>query len=193
MWALEHWNVEPDIMTMAKGIAASVLPFGAVSISDEVYEGMKGHMLSGGYTYSGHPIGCAASSAAIDIYLKEKVADNAAKVGKHIRERLEAEFLPLPGVGEVRGKGLFLAAELVSDKQSKTPIDPGVRGELTRKLLDAGIFPRGGGFMNSVLYITPPCTITIEEANRALDIIKPVIADLDLKKPALGPRASKGF
>lgn len=193
MWALEHWNVEPDIMTMAKGIAASVLPFGAVSISDEVYEGMKGQMLSGGYTYSGHPIGCAASSAAIDIYLKKKVAENAAKVGEHIGGRLEAELLPLPGVGEVRGKGLFLAAELVSDKESKTPIDPGVRAELTRKLLDAGIFPRGGGYMNSVLYITPPCTITIEEADRAFDIIKPIIADLDLRKPALGPRASKGF
>ena len=114
-------------------------------------------------------------------------------MGEHIGDRLESELLPLPAVGEVRGKGLFLAAELVSDKKSKTPIDPGVRAELTRKLLDAGIFPRGGGYMNSVLYITPPCTITIEEADRAFDIIKPIIAELDLRKPALGPRASKGF
>jgi adenosylmethionine-8-amino-7-oxononanoate aminotransferase len=193
MWALEHWNTESDIMTMAKGIAGSVLPFGAVAISDKIYEGMKGQILSGGYTYSGHPISCAASSAAIDIYVKENVAENAAKVGKHMMQRLEGEFLPLPGVGEVRGKGVFLAAELVSDRESKTPIDPGVRAALTRKLLDAGIFPRGGGYMNSVLYITPPCTITMEEADRTLDIIKPIIAELDLRKPALGPRVSKGF
>jgi len=178
MWALEHWNVEPDIMSMAKGIAGSVLPFGAVAISDEVYEAMKGQVLPGGYTYSGHPVSCAASIAAINIYIKEKVAENAAKVGKHVRERLDAEFLPLPGVGEVRGKGMFLAAELVSDKKARTPIAPSVRSELNRKWLNVGILTRSGGYMNSVLYITPPCTTTIEEADRALDIIKPTIAEL---------------
>ena len=178
MWALEHWNVEPDIMSMAKGIAGSVMPFGAVAISDEIYEAMKGQMLPGGYTYSGHPIGCAAAIAAINIYVNEKVAENAAKVGKHARERLDAEFLPLPSVGEVRGKGMFLAAELVSDKKSKTPIAPEVRAELTRNWLNAGIFTRGGGYMNSVLYITPPCTTTIEEIDRVLDIIKPTIVKL---------------
>lgn len=183
MWALEHWDVVPDIMTMAKGIAGSVVPFGAVAISDGIFEAVKGRPVPGGYTYSGHPLGCAASIAAIDVYIRDRVAENAARVGKHVKERLEQEFLPLPGVGEVRGKGLFLAAEMVSDKQSRTPLHPEVRAGLTRKLLDAGICTRGGGYGNSVLYITPPCTTTLEEADRALDILKPVIAGLDLRQP----------
>jgi adenosylmethionine-8-amino-7-oxononanoate aminotransferase len=90
MWALEHWDIVPDIMSMSKGIAGSVLPFGAVAIGDGLYEVMKGQTVPGGYTYSGHPISCAASIAAVDIYVKDKVAKNAARVGKHIKERLDA-------------------------------------------------------------------------------------------------------
>jgi adenosylmethionine-8-amino-7-oxononanoate aminotransferase len=178
MWALEHWDIVPDIMSMSKGIAGSVLPFGAVAIGHDLYEAMKGQTVPGGYTYSGHPISCAASVAAIDIYVKDKIAENAARVGKHIKERLDAEFSPLPKVGNIRGKGLFLAVELVSDRKTKTPISPDVRKELTLRLHEAGIVPRGGGYMNSVLYITPPCTITTEEADRALDIIKPIVIAL---------------
>ena len=174
MWALEHWDIVPDMMSMSKGIAGSVVPFGAVAIGHELFEAMKGQTVPGGYTFGGHPISCAASVAAVDIYVRDKVAENAARVGKHIKERLDAEFSPLPIVGNIRGKGLFLAAELVSDRTTKTPISPDVRKELTLRLLEAGIVTRGGGYMNSLLYITPPCTITTEEADRALDIIKPI-------------------
>jgi len=181
MFASEHWNIKPDIMTMAKGITSAILPFGAVALSDKVYEVLKDKVLPHGFTYSGHPIPAAVACAALDVYIKGKVPENAARVGGHIKQRLEAEFLPLPCVGNIDGLGVFQAIELVNDKKSKTPIDPVVRAELLKKLLDAGIFARIEGWVNNRMQICPPCTITIEEADNALDIIKPLIAALRSK------------
>jgi adenosylmethionine-8-amino-7-oxononanoate aminotransferase len=167
-------------MTMAKGITAAYLPFGCVAISDEVYEVLKGKLVAQGYTYSGHPIACAASVAALDVYIKDKIVDNAANVGKHIRERLDNEFLPLPSVGRIGGKGMFMGVELVKDKKRKIPIDADMREGLNRKLLEHGIYPRLGGShtIGQTLYVCPPCTMTINEADRAIDIIKPLITEL---------------
>lgn len=130
------------------------------------------------FTYTGYPVCCAASIAALNIYAKQKVVENAAKVGNHIKERLEAEFLPLPCVGNLGGKGMFQAFELVNDKQSKEVIDPSVKEELIVKLREAGIFARISGSLSSRFAISPPCTMTIEEADRMLDIIQPFIAEL---------------
>jgi adenosylmethionine-8-amino-7-oxononanoate aminotransferase len=180
MFAIEHWHIRPDIMTMAKGITGAYLPFGAVAISDELYEVLKGKLVAQGYTYSGHPIACAASVAALDIYVKDKVVDNSARVGKHIRKRLDTEFLPLPGVGRIGGKGMFLGVELVKDKKGKIPIDADMREDLNRKLLGHGIYPRLGGShtVGQTLYVCPPCVMTVEEADRTLDVLKSLIAKL---------------
>jgi len=181
MFASEHWNVKGDMMTMAKGITGAVLPYGAVAISDKVYNVFKDKMLFHGFTYSGHPITSAAACATLDIYVKDKVVENAARVGDHIKQRLETEFLPLPCVGNIDGRGVFQGMELVKDKESKAPIDPDVKAELWQKLLNAGIFTRISGWLNNRMQICPPCTITIEEADKTLDIIYPLIAALKSK------------
>ncbi len=178
MFASEHFNLKPDIMTMAKGITAAVLPFGGVAFNDEVYSAFEGKPFPHGFTYMAHPVCCAASIATIDYYLKNKVAENAAKVGKHIKERLETEFLPLPCVSLVEGRGVFQAIELVIDKENKTPITMEQSRELLQKLFDSGIWTRIGGPAGNRLQICPPCIITVEEADKALDIIKPLIAEL---------------
>jgi len=178
MFAIEHWNVQPDVMTMAKGITAAYLPFGAVAVGDRVFETLKGKHIEHGLTYCGHPLCCAASIAALDVYVKQRVVENAAKVGNHIRKRLEAEFLPLPCVGTIGGKGMFQAFELVSDKESKTPISPSVKKELEAKIRKAGIFARITGSLFNRFVIAPPCTMTVEEADRMLDIIQPIVAGL---------------
>ena len=178
MFACEHWGVKGDMMTMAKGIVNSALPFAAVALSDEVYDVLKDNMLSHGFTYSGHPIAAAASSAALDIYVRDKVAENAAKVGKHIKQRLEAEFVPLPCVGYADGRGAFQALELVKDKKTKEPIDQKMKDKLWQDLFEAGIFTRVIGWRGNRMFICPPCVITIEEADKTLDIIKPIIAGL---------------
>ena len=178
MFACEHWGVKGDMMAMAKGIVNSALPFAAVALSDEVYDVLKDNMLAHGFTYSGHPIAAAASSAALDIYVRDKVAENAATVGKHIKQRLEAEFVPLPCVGYADGRGVFQALELVKDKKTKEPIDQPMKDKLWQDLFDAGIFTRVIGWRGNRMFICPPCVITIEEADKALDIIKPIIAGL---------------
>jgi len=181
MFASEHWNIKGDIMTMAKGITNAVLPFGAVAINDKVYEALNGKLFLHGFTYCGHPIPSAAACATLDIYLRDKVAENAARVGKHMKQRLEAEFLSLPCVGNIDGRGVFQAIELVNDKESKTPIDPVVKEELWKKLFDAGIFTRITGWLANRMQFCPPCTITIDEVDKALDIIQPLIAALKPK------------
>jgi len=181
MFASEHWNIQSDIMTMAKGLTSAVLPFGAVAISDKVYEGLKDKPFSHGFTYSGHAIPAAVASATLDVYVRDKVAENAAKVGNHIRQRLEAEFLPLPCVGIIDGLGVFASIELVNNKESKTPIAPDVAEKLWRQLLDNGIFARFEGRFGCQLQFCPPCVITIEEVDKAFDIIQPVIAALKPK------------
>ena len=181
MFASEHWNIKGDMMTMAKGIVNSALPFAAVALSDKVYEVLKDGLLMHGFTYSGHPIAAAASSAALDIYVRDNVVENAAKVGNHIKQRLEAEFVPLPCVAYADGRGVFQALELVTDKKTKEPIDQPTKDKLWQDLFDAGIFTRVIGWMGNRMFICPPCVITIEEADKALDIIKPLVAGLKPK------------
>lgn len=178
MFAVENWNIQPDIMTIAKGISGAYLPFGAVAVNDEGYEVLKGVAFMHGFTYSGHAIAAAAACAALDIYVRDKVVKNAAKVGNHIKQRLDAEFSPLPCVGNIGGMGINYAIELVSDKETKTAINPQVKAELIGKLLKNGIYTRSVGRLGNRLHIGPPCTTTIEEADTALDIIRPLVSEL---------------
>lgn len=181
MFAVEHWDIHPNIMIIGKGINGAYLPFGAAAISDEVYEDLKGKLFMHGFTYSAHPISAASSCAALDIYVRDKVVENAARVGNHIKQRLDAEFLPLPCVGSIGGMGNNYAIELVNDKGTKAPIHPDAKAELLRKLLESGIYTRFQGGLGNRLHIGPPCTITIEEADRGLDIIQPLMAELQPK------------
>ncbi len=181
MFASEHWNIKGDMMTMAKGIVNAALPFAVLALCDEVYDVLKGAMLMHGFTYSGHPIAAAASSAALDIYSRDKVVENAARIGDHIKQRLKTEFLPLPCVGCIDGRGVFQAIELVTDKESKAPLEQAVKDAFWEKLFNAGIFTRVAGWLGNRLFICPPCTITIEEVDKALDIIKPIVAELEPK------------
>ena len=176
MFALEHWGVVPDMMTMSKGIDSAYLPFGALAVSDAVFEGLKGSLFSG-FSSFGNPICSAAASAAIDVYINEKVAEHVTEVGQHARKRLDAEFTPLPCVGDVRGLGLFLGMELVADKATKATFDPAlnVSQQLYTQLLERGLFARIYG---DVLFFTPPLIITKEEVDRAIDILYLVLANL---------------
>ena len=119
--------------------------------------------------------------AALNLYKKQKVVDNSARVGAHIRQRLDKEFLPLPCVGVVDGKGMFQAIELVNDKKTKTVIDLDAKTELFKKILQGGVYLRITGALANRMFICPPCTMTIDEADRALDIILPLVAGLKPK------------
>ena len=182
MFAMEHWGIKPDVMTMAKGITGSYFPFGAVALNKQIYEGVQGIAFPG-FTYDSHPVGCAVATKAMEIYVRDHIADNAANIGKHVLDRLTAEFLPLPCVGNVNGLGLMGGIEIVADKTSKRVFDPNldVPAWIQSQAFEKGLFLRVGNIgwaLSDRVTYGCPLTMTITEADRALDILKPIIAEV---------------
>lgn len=119
----------------------------------------------------------------MEIYLKENIVENAAKVGKHVLQRLKREFLPLPCVGDVGGLGLIIGMEIVKDKATKVTFAPSlnITSRIQEQAMKNGLFVRVTSiatYPGDRVCFTPPLTITIEEADAALDILKPTIANL---------------
>lgn len=171
MWGIEHHEgVEPDIMTMAKGIANG-LPIGAVLATVPVADAWKAGNIS---TFGGNPLSCAAANATIDVIVEEKLEGNAAVMGKLLREGLEAMKAKYGQViGDVRGKGLMQAIELVKDEKAKdrTPDAPST-ARLFEETKKRGLLIGRGGLWNNVIRIAPPLNATraeIEEGLKALD------------------------
>ncbi len=178
MFCLNHWDVVPDIMIIAKAFTSAYMPLGAVAFSEKIWRGIEGREFRPGYSSGGNPICCACAMAAIDAYLKDKVAKNAERVGKHIIERLEAEFMPLPCVGTYSGLGLMIGLEIVADKITKAMFDPplGPIKSLIHKALEKGLYTHEMGYNR--ITICPPCVITLAEADKILDILLPLVAGI---------------
>jgi len=175
MFAIEHWNVVPDMLCMSKGIVTGYLPFGALAVSGEIFEALSGQFFPVGSTESGNPVCCAIGIKCIDIYVKERIAEHVAKVGKRARERMDKEFLALPHVGVVDGLGLMLAVEIVTDKETKGRPTPKLADKIQRLGVEKGALLR---VVSNRLGFSPPCTITQEESDRGLDILYSVLTSL---------------
>ena len=175
MFAVEHWNVVPDMMCLSKGIVAGYFPFGALAISGEIFEALSGQFFPAGSTESGNPVCCAVACKCIDIYVKERIPEHAAQVGQRVRSRMEKEFLSLPHVGVVDGLGLMLAVEIVTDKETKGMPNPKITDTMQRLGIEKGALLR---VVNNRLGYSPPCTITQEESDRGLDILYSVLSEL---------------
>jgi len=183
MFAIEYWGIKPDMIIMAKGITSAYFPFSVVAVNQRVYDALKGVIVSG-FSYDGHPVGAAIAAKAMEIYIRDKIADNAAKVGKHILDRLNEEFRLLPCVGEINGLGLMGGIEIVADKRTKKVFDPELRiiERIQEKALRNGLYLRASTItlaLGDRIEWTPPLVITTQEADRALDILKPIIAELE--------------
>lgn len=181
-FAVDHWDVKPDMMAMAKGITSSYIPFGAVAMNDVVYEGLKGSMFAGA-TFSSHVVGSAVSSKVLEIYVRDKVFDNAAKMGQYALERLKGKFLELPCVGEISGLGLMIGIEIVEDKATKRGFDPDskVMLDIQQKALEKGLFIRVSDqswSSGNRISFCPPLTVTKQEVDRILDILYPLVTAL---------------
>ncbi|HCI6737210.1 TPA: aspartate aminotransferase family protein, partial [Klebsiella quasipneumoniae subsp. quasipneumoniae] len=135
-FAFEQDGVVPDLVTFAKGVNAGYVPAGGVLISEPIARYFDDHFFAGGLTYSGHPLAMAAIVATIDAMKEEKVVENAAYIGNEVlRPGLEALAEKHAIIGEVRGRGLFQALELVSSREQKTPLTAAdmaaIKGALT--------------------------------------------------------------
>ncbi len=186
MFAIENWGVKPDIMTMAKGITSAYLPLGAVAFSGDIWETVRGKDFVA-HTYAGHPACAAAAVKAMEIYTRDKVIDNAAKVGKYALERLKRDFEPLPCVGAANGLGLMLGIEIIADKSGKTPFDLKLNTmqKIQDQALDKGLFIRVasiGGTPSDRVVFAPPLVITTQEVDRALDILYSIVSALEPSK-----------
>lgn len=168
-FSVDHWGVKPDIITMAKGIANG-MPIGCVTTSQKIANSMqnKGLLLS---TFGGNPLTSAAALATIEVLEQEANPKKVAKLGKILRVGLEKLMEKYSLIGEVRGKGLMQAIELVLDKKTKEPAPKAVNQlfEETKKL---GLLIGKGGLYGNVIRISPPLTVNknqIEIALTALD------------------------
>ncbi len=172
LFAIEHYGVEPDIMTTAKGIADG-FPLGAFTATPEIGDAFTvGSHLS---TFGGNPVSCAAALANIDVMIDEKLPENAATRGAQLMAGLEKIRANNKLIGDVRGKGLMIGIELVKDAD-KTPA-AAEAGEVRRHCREAGILVGVGGSLGNVVRLQPPLVITEEECARVLETLETVLAD----------------
>ena len=164
MFGIEQWDVEPDIMTFAKGMANGS-PIGATIAAPEVADSMKGMTIS---TFGGNPVTSAAALATIEVIEEENLVENARVMGKRLREGLEALQKKYPLIGDVRGMGLMQGMELVGENKSPDPEAVKRLFELTKA---NGLLIGKGGLMGNVLRITPPLNITKDQVDQSLKIL----------------------
>ncbi|MGB9672960.1 MAG: acetyl ornithine aminotransferase family protein [Anaerolineales bacterium] len=161
-WAIEHWNVEPDIVCAAKGIASG-LPMGAMIAKEYIMNWPKG---AHGNTFGGNPLACAAALATIDL-IENGYLENAEKMGEYIMDALDEIQMRHASIGEVRGKGLMIGVEFVQDRSTKE------HAERLRDLIVENAFRRGLlllGCGKSTIRFAPPLCVTQNEADEALEI-----------------------
>ena len=174
-WGMDQWNVVPDLLAMGKGINNCYLPLGAVGVSDTLYRDLVGHEYRGVVTLDGNPVAVATGRAALKIYIEEKMADRAAKLGHHLHDRLVNEFLTLPCVDDVMGRGLYQSFRVALNKTtgSKFNIEATRRARdfMAQECLKKGLLvPAANG---SVMRqsIVPPLIICEDELDKGLDIM----------------------
>lgn len=166
----EHYGVEPDVVTLAKGIASG-FPVGAIVFRRELDWKVPGAHSN---TYGGNPVGCAASLATIDVIEKERLRENAARMGDYLHKRL----LELQGkhecIGDVRGIGLMQATEFVRDRRTKEPA-PKLRDAIEDLAWRKGLLLLGCG-RNTIRYI-PPLLVTAGQIDQAMEILDGAIRE----------------
>ncbi|MGW5239666.1 aminotransferase class III-fold pyridoxal phosphate-dependent enzyme [Monashia sp. NPDC004114] len=176
-FAVDHWNVRPDLITFAKGVNSGYVPLGGVVISDDIRASFETQAFPGGLTYSGHPLACASAVASINAFHDEGIIDNARRLGTEvIGPRLREIAGKHPSVGEVRGLGVFWAVELVRDRETREPLVPyNASGDAAAPMArfaaackERGLWP----FTHfNRTHVVPPCTTTPAEAIEGLDIL----------------------
>jgi taurine---2-oxoglutarate transaminase len=170
-FALDHYDVVPDLITFAKGVNSGYVPLGGVIISDEIAATFAERVFPGGLTYSGHPLACAAAVGTLEAMADEGIVENALRIGTEIIGPGLAELAERhPVIGEVRGMGVFWALDLVADRATREPLAPyggtsAAMAELVASLKSNGVLP----FTNyHRFHFVPPCTISDDEALEGL-------------------------
>lgn len=172
-FAFNHWNVVPDIVTMAKGLSSGYAPLGAVAMRKEIAQSFNTKIFQGGLTYNGHAISLAAAYAVIKVMKQDKLVEKACANGKLLGGLLDDMKRRHPSVGDVRSIGLFGVIELVKNRKTKEPMAPydgtsAVMEKLRKYLLEKGVFLYTHWH---TLLIVPPLIITAQQLMEGFDVI----------------------
>lgn len=181
--AADHWNQSPDILALSKGLGAGYIPLGAMIARRDIVDAVVGTGgFMHGYTYAGNPLACAAGLAVIHEVFEQDMMANTARIGALLKSRLEDLMTRFPFIGDVRGKGLLLAFELVSDRETMTPLprEANAFAKLVEYAYDEQliIYSRRtrGGYEGDHFLICPPM---ISEENHIDEIIDKLTISLD--------------
>ncbi|HEX6921926.1 MAG TPA: aspartate aminotransferase family protein [Actinomycetes bacterium] len=184
-FAVDHWDVTPDLIAFAKGSNSGYVPLGGVIISEAIAATFAERPFPGGLTYSGHPLACAAAVASIKAMRDEGIVDNARRIGETVLGPGLRELAGRhPSVGEVRGLGVFWALDLVRDRTTREMLVPyNATGSANQPMADLvaackerGLLP----FTNfNRLHVVPPCTITEAEAKEGLAVLDEALSAAD--------------
>lgn len=183
-FGIEHHNVIPDIMCMAKGITSGYIPMGGMMVKEEIIHQFDDKPLPIGLTYSAHAVACAAANAVIEIYEEENLIENAAKMGAYLDSRMEKMKEKHPSIGDFRNTGLLGVIELVKNRKTKEPMAPWnaaasemeTMNKVAAKLTELGLFT----FVRwNWIFTAPPLCVTKEQIDEGLDIISQAISIAD--------------
>ncbi len=165
MWGFEADGVIPDIVVMAKGISNG-FPLGAVVARREIAEPMAERFMF--HTYGANPTSCAAGRAVLEVIAEDRLQQNARTVGDALLERLRELHQKYHGIGDVRGRGLMLAIEMVRDRKTKEP-DPDLTAEVFEAAREAGLILSKSGPYRSCLRMVPPLCLSLEDVDRVAE------------------------
>ncbi len=184
MFGIDHHDVTPDIMCLAKGLTSGYLPLGAMVVSDKIANHFNDNNLTIGLTYSAHPTLCAAALENLKIIEEENLVERAAKMGEYLEAEVEKLKDKHPSIGDFRNTGLLGCIELVKNKKTKEPVTPWnaapnemeITNKMAAKIRELGMFT----FVRwNWIFIAPPLNVSKEEIDEGLQIISQAIAIAD--------------
>jgi taurine---2-oxoglutarate transaminase len=186
-FAIDHWDVVPDIMTMAKGITSGYVPLGAAITRKAIGDHFTDAMFSHGATYAGHALGCAAAVEVVQIYEDDNLIENAAVLGAYLLEKSRELMDRHPVIGDVRGLGLFVGLELVRNRKTREPlipVDARIRKGINPKLELAGRLGELGMIAmaanpSNVVAMAPPLIATKDDIDEGIAIMDKALEVID--------------
>ena len=183
-FAVDNWDVVPDMITMAKGVTSGYLPLGGVIVSQRVADYFADQVFWGGLTYSGHPMSCAAGIATLEVYRQDGLLENTKRMEKVMAEGLADLADRHPTVGDVRGIGLFWIVELVKDRETREPLVPwNAKGSEQGPMPAVARYMREHGLYTfskwNWIFIVPPLCINADQIAEGLAVIDGALSNAD--------------
>jgi adenosylmethionine-8-amino-7-oxononanoate aminotransferase len=184
-WGIQHWNVTPDMVTASKGVSSGYVPLGVLTLREKVWRAIaegSGEVMQSS-TYGGNPVSCTAGVAVLKYIQEHDLVARAAEMGAKLLQKLETALGDLPHVGQIRGKGLFIGAELVADKETREPFPPEwkVTARIEKETFENGLLILGGvpGLLDGVggdhFELLPPYVIQEDQLDFIVATVRKAI------------------